>query len=168
MATRGRKRPAARGRVAGHDDGETRIIVLATGLHPELLAHVHPLMREGAGQAGYRLIPMARVRQKRARGITTDQPIIRPSLHNGFMSRSPWGPGFFAPIAARIVSAQPSASVSAPGPHDFAVRKDAARRAPNALGTLRPPHPASRVVTIAIRPSCRSEQAHKTSDLQNP
>jgi hypothetical protein len=104
---------------------------------------------------------------KRARGITTGQPVIRPSLHNGFMSRSPWGPGFFAPIAARIVSAQPSASVSAPGPHDFAVRKDAARRTPDALGTLHPPHPASHVVTIAIRPSCRSEQAHSTSDLQN-
>jgi hypothetical protein len=40
----------------------------------------------------------------------------------------------------------------APGPHDFAVRTSAARQS----APSRPPHPASRVVTIAMRPSCRS------------
>jgi len=45
-----------------------------------------------------------------------------------------------------------SASVGAPGPHDFAVRTSAARLAP----LPRPPHPCPTSVTIAIRPSDRA------------
>jgi hypothetical protein len=44
---------------------------------------------------------------------------------------------------------QLGACMGAPGPHDFAVRDRAARRSAHP----RPPQPASRVVTIAIRPS---------------
>jgi hypothetical protein len=43
---------------------------------------------------------------------------------------SPRGPGFLAPVVARIVIAQLSASVGAPGPHAFAVRVHCARPAP--------------------------------------
>ena len=76
------------------------------------------------------------------------------------MSCSPWGPGFVAPIAARIVSARLGLSVGRPGPHDFAsasapfVRtNDRARR--QCVHRI----PASRVVTIAIRPLHRGEMA---------
>jgi len=41
--------------------------------------------------------------------------------------------------------------MGAPGPHDFAVRVCAARLSAHP----RPPHSAPRVMTIAIRPSCR-------------
>jgi hypothetical protein len=43
------------------------------------------------------------------------------------------------------------ACIGAPGPHHFAVRQCAARQSAHP----RPPPPASRVVTIAIRPLCR-------------
>ncbi len=49
------------------------------------------------------------------------------------------------------IFAKLSASLGAPGPHDFAVRIDAVRLS----APTRPPHPTSRFVTIAIRPSCR-------------
>jgi hypothetical protein len=84
------------------------------------------------------------------------QPIIRHSLRDGFNAYAVLlGPGFVAPIAARIGSAQLGLSVGRPGPHDFAsasapfVRtNDRARR--QSVHRI----PASRVVTIAIRPSC--------------
>ncbi len=49
------------------------------------------------------------------------------------------------------VSRRLGACIGAPGPHDFAVRICAARQS----ACLRPPHPASRFVTFATRPSCR-------------
>jgi hypothetical protein len=64
-------------------------------------------------------------------------------------SWSPRGPGSFAPVVRGLLH-DLSASVGAPGPHDFAVRVSAARLA----SLTRPPHPASTSVTIAIRPSC--------------
>jgi hypothetical protein len=66
------------------------------------------------------------------------------------MSRSPWGPGFLAPIATRIVSAQLSASVGAPGPHDFAVR----------LGVVRPREKIARAAkaSIASRAAFRDDR----------
>jgi hypothetical protein len=60
------------------------------------------------------------------------------------------GTGLFAPSANRERFAQ-GLSTGRPGPHDFAVLIKAVRR------TAQRGHrfPASRVVTIAIRPSCR-------------
>src|SRR5580692_1477922 len=57
------------------------------------------------------------------------------------ISRSPRGPGSFAPVTSQIVSAKLSASIGAPGPHDFTVRFSIARLAT----PLRPPHPAPNV-----------------------
>jgi hypothetical protein len=58
------------------------------------------------------------------------------------MSRSPRGPGSFAPvIPEKLASQELSASVGAPGPHAFAVRNSIARLAT----PLRPPHPAPNV-----------------------
>src|SRR5712664_5004695 len=45
----------------------------------------------------------------------------------------------------RVVSRKLSACIGAPGPHDFAVRTNAARRAIIALGDVRPSHPAPNV-----------------------
>jgi hypothetical protein len=50
---------------------------------PELFIRTTLFKLEGAGKTGHRLMPMARVQQK-ARGRTTGQPNIRPSLRNGF------------------------------------------------------------------------------------
>src|SRR4029077_10977889 len=58
------------------------------------------------------------------------------------MSRSPRGPGSFAPvIPEKLASQELSASVGAPGPHVFAVRFSVARLAT----PLRPSHPALNV-----------------------
>jgi hypothetical protein len=52
-------------------------------------------------------------------------------------------------------SARLSASVGAPEPHDFAVRDERH----SSHDASRPSHPASRIVTTAKRPSCRSGTA---------
>jgi len=77
----------------------------------------------------------------------------QPSLRNGFNSLFRALPGDRALLPPSLADhlRQLDASVGASGPHDFAVRKSAAR-----LASLpRPPHPASTSVTIAIRPSYR-------------
>jgi hypothetical protein len=60
------------------------------------------------------------------------------------IARSPWEPGFLAPIASEIISRRLGLSVGRPGPHDFAVREGHARRA----RPTRPSQPASRSLTI--------------------
>ena len=92
------------------------------------------------------------------------QPIIRHSLRNGLrlITRSPWEPGFLAPIAAQIV---PHDLVPASGHQDHAISPSV-----SAAFVLRTLHvhriPASRVVTIAIRPSSsRRDGGDNISDL---
>jgi hypothetical protein len=87
-----------------------------------------------------------------------DQPVIRHSLRDGLrlIRDLPGVPGLLATVVHGIITRELSASVGAPGPHDFAVR---------AVSFVRmrthttPPRvhriPIPRVVTIAIRPSCR-------------
>ena len=67
----------------------------------------------------------------------------RHSPRNGLrlISRSPRGPGSFAPVVRRTVSHDLNASVGAPGPHDFAVRF----KRPRQKRHQRPPHPAANV-----------------------
>src|ERR1700751_5612223 len=57
----------------------------------------------------------------------------------------------FATVARTSSLHELGACMGAPGPHDFAVRDDAARLTAHP----RPSHSAPRFVTIAIRPSCR-------------
>jgi hypothetical protein len=71
-------------------------------------------------------------------------------------SCSPQGPGFLAPVASRSLCSL-SISVGMPGPHDFAVRADDARLASSRVHRS----PASRVVTIAIRPQHRGGMARE-------
>jgi hypothetical protein len=78
--------------------------------------------------------------------------INRHSLRDGLrlISRSPRGPGSFAPVALWII---PQSLAPASGRQDHTTSPSAtsvARLAP----LPRPPHPASTSVTIASRPSC--------------
>src|SRR5262245_22694422 len=71
------------------------------------------------------------------------------------IARSPREPGFLAPVIARLVAARLGTSVGAPGPHALTVpprRRSSARKIRARRQSV---HriPASRVVTIAIRPS---------------
>jgi len=93
------------------------------------LARTSALQEEGAGKAGYRLIPMARVQQKMHAAVTTGfSRNTRPSLRNGFTAYtySPRGPGFLAPVTRRSFCSLDT-SVGVSGPHDFAVRSSAVR-----------------------------------------
>jgi hypothetical protein len=67
------------------------------------------------------------------------------------------GTGSLAPVDRRIIKrGNLSASTGAPEPHDFSVRTMSFVRAQTTRCDMsRPSHPTPRVVTIAIRPSCR-------------
>ncbi len=74
----------------------------------------------------------------------------RHSLHNGFngvlralLGDHAWLPP--SPARRRKRLHDLSACIGAPGPHDFAVRTNAARRATIALGDVRPSHPIPNV-----------------------
>jgi hypothetical protein len=94
---------------------------------------------------------MVRVQQK-ARGRTTGSANNRPSLRNGFYGLyvlSP-GTGLIAPVVHGLVEEdrELDTSTGMPGPHDFTVRENCARR--NA--TPRPPHAALNVRDDAYAP----------------
>jgi hypothetical protein len=100
---------------------------------------------------------MARLQNKKQAAVTTGSAKssgIPCAMVLRLIRDLPGEPGFLAPIIARLVTTRLGASVGAPGPHDFAVRFGAVRprKNPHASPT-RPPQPASRLVTIAIRPS---------------
>ena len=115
---------------------------------------------EGAGKAGRRLAPMVRVQQKSTRQNHRFSRSNRHSLRNGFNGLyvvSPVNRAFLPPSPARRGTrlCGLSASVGAPGPHDFAVRDIVIR--PLRYRVHRIPLPTS--VTIAKRPSYRVRDA---------
>jgi hypothetical protein len=86
--------------------------------------------------------PMARLQQKKQAAVTTGSAGstgIPCAMVLRLISRSPWGPGFLAPIAGamRKHHRQLNPSVGRPGPHDFAVRAGHVRPTCHP----RPPHP---------------------------
>ena len=89
----------------------------------------------------------------------------RPSPRSGLrLIRALLGEPAFATVTRvmRKHHRELGACMGAPGPHDFAVRKSATRQS----APSRPPHPASRAVTIAMRPSCLRRDRHENaSDL---
>ena len=97
--------------------------------------------------------PQPRVQMKKAheRSHHRYTENIRPSLRNGFngflRALSPVT-GLFCHRRLRIIIRKLTPASGASGPHDFAVRQNAARLA----SPKRPPHPASTFVTIAKRP----------------
>jgi hypothetical protein len=64
-------------------------------------------------------------------------------------TRSPRGAGFLAPVTCEIITRKLDASVAAPGPHDFAVRKMPLVAQHHRVHRIPPPTS----VTIAKRPS---------------
>ncbi len=114
---------------------------------------------EGAGKAGCWLHPWVPCNKKHGGRTTGSTGAFRLSLRDGFTAyfvlspvtglschRRPWG--CFHPPGL-------SASVGAPGPHDFAVRDARARQS----HTSRPPHLTATFVTIASRPSSAVRRA---------
>src|SRR5438445_12689884 len=81
----------------------------------------------------------------------------RLSPRNGFTAYFVLSPvsGLFCHCHWRDTSRQLSASIAAPGPHDFPVRpRSLVLHARACLKQKRPPHSSPRIVTIAKRPSC--------------
>ena len=97
--------------------------------------------------------------EKHTSVATTGQPSHRPSLRNGLRLIERALPGVHDLVSHRHqLDSSPSGlstSPGVPGPHAFAVRGRSARLATRP----RPSHPASRFVTMRIRPSCRGGTA---------
>ena len=111
-----------------------------------------PKITEGAGNAGCATHPRPVCIGRKHTVVTTGRPQstgIPCAMVLRLISRSPRGPGCFAPvIPEKLASQELSASVGAPGPHDFAVRLSYARLA----SLRRPPHPAPNVRDDAYAP----------------
>src|SRR5205085_9185802 len=85
---------------------------------------------------------------------------LRHPLRNGFTAYFALSPvsGLFCHRRRRDIFRQLSASIAAPGPHDFAVRPGVfvrRQKTPDAKASITSRAP--RVVTIMIRPSCGRE-----------
>ncbi len=105
---------------------------------------------EGAGNAGCWPQPMARLQQEKQAAVTTgpaESSGIPCAMVLTLIARSPWGPGFLAPIVPRIATARRSLSVGRPGPHAFASATSHVRPHEEIVRAAhpRPPHPALNV-----------------------
>jgi hypothetical protein len=121
---------------------------------PSLASH-WPSIREGAGKAGYRLIPMARVHQKKHAAVTTGSAGHRPSLRNGLrlIRDLPGNRAFLLPSPAEPLVEQLAANLaSASGGQDHTTSPSAQVRLV-LHHPSRPSHPASTSVTVAT-PLC--------------
>jgi hypothetical protein len=104
---------------------------LATGM-PELSNQGRSPITEGAGKAGHRLMPVARVRKKMHAAVTTGSagmtglPCAMVLTVSFVLSP---GTGSLAPVTCETCRRlrKFSASTGAPGPHDFSVRAGASR-----------------------------------------
>jgi hypothetical protein len=112
---------------------KTHIRDLAACLARVLACSFRPLRKEGAGNAGRPMRPIAACAEVVVAGTRVSQvtpEIARHSPRNGLRltSCSPRRPGFFATVAPEKLASQGlDASVGASGPHDFAVRLCAVR-----------------------------------------
>ncbi len=110
-------------------------------------------MREGAGKAGPRLRPVARLRKKCRRQVPQVQP-DEPGLPCAMVltaaSRSPRCAGLVGHRLRMLLSHQRDLSVGRSGPRDLTVRIELARRPANAKPQIRCVHrsPLLRLVTI--------------------
>src|SRR5258705_10807172 len=121
---------------------------------PESCVVLDPLNNEGAGRAGRRLHPWVPCNRKhggRTTGSTGFTPAFPARWFTAYFVLSPVT-GLFCHRHQRDTSRKLSASVGAPGPHDFAVRNPRAL-VWRALSASTASHRA--FVTIATRPSHR-------------
>ncbi len=118
-----------------------------------------PSRREGAGNAGRWPHPQPRLQWKKQTSVVTTGKTERSALPAQWFLRLlralPGVSGLLASVACGIITRKLDPSVEGTGPHGLTVRTRTARLAAQA----RPSHPASRLVTMAERPSCRGGTA---------
>jgi hypothetical protein len=94
--------------------------------------------------------------------VRTEQSGLPCAMALRLITRSPWGPGFLAPIAARsLCFARLGLSVGRPGPHGFVVREVAARPATSS----RPPLLRSNVRDDRETPLVRAGMAGSEPEI---
>ena len=142
-------RPSRR---TGHENAATTSSLSRDEFRPSFASFI-PSENRGCREGRVAAAPGAPAQKKlaRARKPQVQADTLRPSPRSGLrlIRALPGEPAFATVVGAmRKHRRQLSACIGAPGPHDFAVRVDAAR--PQHLRVHR--MPASRVVTFAIRP----------------
>jgi hypothetical protein len=128
---------------SGDERGGHRSVV-SRRLASELCEWITLVIMEGAGKAGYRLTPAVRVQQKSTRQNhrLSQYPAFPAQWFDGLYVVVPGVPGLLATVAVDRLH-KLSASVGAPGPHDFAVRIELFVGAIRSrCNSIRPPHPA--------------------------
>jgi hypothetical protein len=158
------------------DPLQPRLRDLAAYFARGLILSVPPSSTEGAGNAGCALHPWPPVQQKSTgvsnQGYTASAGI--PCTMVLRLIRALPGDRALLPPSPVVRSHELSASVGAPGPHDFAVRDSIIRRAKKLHLTLpRPSHPASNVRDDREAPllwerdgdSCKFDLGSSRSDL---
>jgi len=94
---------------------------------PEFLIEWRPERTEGAGNAGCWPQPMARLQKSKQAAVTTGpagSSGIPCTMVLTLIARSPWEPGFLAPIAREIITRELGLSVGRPGPRAFTSASD--------------------------------------------
>src|SRR5947208_6214270 len=125
--------------------------VLAARFRPSCSNSLAPLGIEGAGNAGCALHPRSRVPKLCIMAHTSIQgsgntPTSPAQWLYGLLRALPGGAGLLSPSLYGKLPAKLSASIAAPGPHDFAVRVGVfVRRDHSHLTPKRPSHPAPNV-----------------------
>jgi hypothetical protein len=148
---------------------QTHRRILAAPSAPELCSVSRPRNDRGRKEGRVQAAPMVRVQQK-ARGRTTgmaEHPAFPARWAYGLYVISP-GTGSLPPSLTMPIREHRNLDLSTgrPGPHDFTVRVDAVRRRANArCNPTRPPHPTSRIVTIARTPLC--DEAGRGNEISN-
>src|SRR5438552_17713624 len=117
---------------------------------PEVFQFVAPSQKRGRRECRVHAAPAvscAKVRKKGAHEHTGSAEAVRHPLRNGFTAYFVLSPvsGLFCHRHFAKNSAKLSASIAAPGPHDFAVRPGVSSGVKKRLTPKRPPHPAPHV-----------------------
>ena len=116
---------------------------------PEFLIERHP--RKNRGRRECRVLaathgPPAKSKQAAVTTGPAESSGIPCTMVLTLIARSPWEPGFVAPIAREIITRELGLSVGRPGPHALASAPRSFVRAPSArCDPTRPPHPALHV-----------------------
>ena len=150
-------------RIAQHSGGHS--FAVSRRVSPEFCQFPRPLRKEGAGNAGRPMRPIAACARDSGRAHTSfrshrKSPGIPRAMVLRLISCSPRRPAFLPPSPAECFR-QLDASVGASGPHDFAVRiMRPSSIAPSASTASRPAF-----VTMRNAPLCGTGRRGYRSDL---
>jgi hypothetical protein len=145
----------------------THLRVLATGSVRVIGKILRSLEMRARGNAGCQAHPQPRVHwgSKKAHEYSQRGRRNRPAFPHAMVLRLirtlPGDRAFLPPSPAEVAFHKLDASVEASGPHDFAVRFQAARHRPIHVHRI----PRSTSVTIAIRPSSEAGRRQDAGDL---